>query len=800
MIKNYILIAWRNLLKNKVFSLINIMGLAIGIAIFVVTMQYVFFERSYDKQYRYADRMFRVTIDGFEEGKLSWQDAESYYASAPALKAKYPEIKDYARIFQYFPNIIVAENRKFEPQNVYIVEPSFLKYFDVGILEGDTSVMLIDPNTVILSSSTAKKYFGNVSPVGKTLYADNLLLTVTGTFIDSPLNSHIHFDMLISLGTGKAIRKDIFNDAFNNNSMMTYLVMQEMEDYEPIIQKIYNDTTIIPWNNEHHLLQPVQDIHLYSHKTYEAEANGNSRTIHFLSVIGFICIIIAWLNYINLSTARAVERAKEVGIRKVSGATTGKLAFQFILESLLLNLLAILAAITLLQITTPFLRNLLHSDAVFTLRSILRLLPFIVSILFLGMFLSGIYPAFILSRFQPVDVLKRIYRTSQGRLIRKGLTVLQFTAATILVAATLVIFRQNRYMMTHDTGFNMDSVLAVKFPGSVENDSGVLSVASFYNEISKYTFINGYCTANTLPGTGVFDLNSNTGVHRSGDDTDEGNTIYYETSIDDHFLDILQIKLVAGRNFSSSLSSDKQGILINQLACSLLGFDSPTDAINQKVFKGGDNYEVLGVVKDFNYHSLKTPVYPFIIHFDPTYRNARFFAFKINSIENQHAEIKAIENIYNRFFPEDIFSSFVLSDTYNQQYSNDVLFQHVTLLFTILAIFIACLGLFGISLLEISSRTKEAGIRKSIGATGSSIAGLFIISNLKLIGISLLISIPVAYFTMNRWLHGFPVKIELGWWFYLIPLLLVPQIALSVICMNMIKIARTNPVDSLKYE
>jgi putative ABC transport system permease protein len=800
MIRNYLLIAWRNLLKNKVFSLINIMGLAIGIAIFVVTMQYVFFERSYDKQYRYADRMFRVTVDGFEEGKLSWQDAESYYASAPALKAKYPEIEGYARIFQHNPGIIIVENRKFEPENIFLAEPSFLNYFDVAILEGDTSTLLVDPNTVILSSSTAKKYFGTASPVGKSFYADDLLLTVTGVFKDSPVNSHIHYDMLISLGTGKSIKEDVFSDRYNNNSMMTYLTMQEMEDYSPIIQKIYNDTTIIPWNNEHHLLQSVKDIHLYSHKTYEAEANGSSRTVNFLFIIGFICIIIAWLNYINLSTARSVERAKEVGIRKVSGATVGKLTFQFIMESLLLNLLAILAAITLLQVTMPLLRNLLQHDAVFTFRSFSALLPFVVSILISGMVLSGIYPAFILSRFKPVDVLKRVYRTSQGRLMRKGFTVLQFTAAAILIAATLVIFRQNRYMMTHDTGFNMDHVMAVKFPGSVEDDSSSVSVASFYNEISKYSFINGYCAANTLPGTGVFDLNSYSGVHRSGDDKDEGNTIYYGTSIDEHFLDLLQIRLVAGQNFSSSLASDKNCILINQLACSLLGFDSPASAINQKVHMWGNNFDVIGVVKDFNYHSLKSPVYPLIINFDPTHENARFFAFKISSNESINAEIKAIEKVYNRFFPEDIFSSFVLRDTYNQQYSNDVLFQHVTLLFSVLAIFIACLGLFGISLLEISSRTKEAGIRKSVGATGSSIAGLFVISNLKLISISLLVSMPVAYLTMNRWLQGFPVKIELGWWFYVIPLLLVPLIALSAIYVNLIKIARTDPVESLKYE
>jgi putative ABC transport system permease protein len=780
--------------------LINIMGLATGIAVFIVTMQYVFFESSYDKQYRHAHRMFRVTIDGFKDGRLSWQDAESYYASAPALKAKYPEISDYARIFQYSPNLINAENRKFKPQNVYMAEHSFLKYFEVEIFEGDTSTMLIDPNTVILSSSAAKMYFGNASAMGKTFYADHLLLTVTGVFNDSPVNSHIHYNMLISLATGKAIYKDVFSDGFKNNSMITYLILHEMEDYKPIKQKIYSDTTIIPWNNEHHLLQPVPDIHLYSHKTYEAEANGNSRTVHFLSVIGFICIIIAWLNYVNLSTARLVERAKEVGIRKVTGATAGKLTFQFILESLLINLLAILAAITLLQVITPLLRNLLQNNSVFGLRSMLALLPLIVLVLFSGMVLSAIYPAVVLSRFQPVDVLKRVYRTSHGRSIRKGLTILQFTAATILIAATLVIFKQNRFMMRHDTGFKMDNILAVPFPGSFESDSGGTSVASFYNEVGDYSFINGYCAANTLPGTGIFDLNSNTGIHRTGDEKNEGNTIYYETSIDDKFIDLLQIRLVAGRNFSSSLASDKKCILINQLACSLLGFNTPVSAINQKVHMWGSNFDVIGVVKDFNYYSLKSPVYPIILTFDPTYESARFFAFRMKSSKNQHVEIKSIERIYNRFFPDDIFSSFLLNDTYNQQYNNDVLFQRITLLFSFLAIFIACLGLFGISVLEITSRTKEAGIRKSVGATGSSIAGIFIVKSLKLIGISLLISIPVAYITMNRWLQDFSLKIELGWWFYVIPLVLVPLIALSVICVNMIKIARTNPTESLRYD
>jgi putative ABC transport system permease protein len=794
------LIAWRNLIKNKVFSFINILGLAIGIAVFVVTMQYVFFERSYDKKYRYADRMFRVTIDGFEEGKLSWQDAESYYGSAPALKQKYPEIQDFARIFQYFPGVIVAENRKFEPTNTYLAEPTFLKYFDVEILEGDTSTLLVHPNTAILSALTSKKYFGNASPIGKSIYVDDLLLTITGVFKESPVNSHIHYDILISLETGKSIREDVFNNAFRNNSMISYLIMRKMEDYAPVIQKIYSDTTIIPWNNEHHLLQLVKDIHLYSHKTYEAEANGSPRTVNFLSVIGFICIVIAWLNYINLTTARSVERGKEVGIRKVSGATVGRLIIQFITESIILNLLAILVAISLLQIVMPLLRNLLQNDAVLSFQSFLSILPFIAIILLSGMILSSFYPAFILSRFKPTDVLKRIYRTSQGRLMRKGLTVLQFMAAGILIAATLVVFRQNRFMMTYDTGFNMDRVLAVEFPGSLDGAKDSVKIASFYNEIGKYSFVDRYCAANTLPGTGVFDLNSNTGVHRMGDDEDEGNTVYYQTYIDENYLPLLQIRLVAGRNFSSELISDKYGILINQLACSLLGFDSPAAAIDQKVFLGNRYFNVVGVVKNFNYHSLKSPVYPFIINFDPSYYNARFFAFRFNNVEAMDAKIKAIEKVYNRFFPDDIFSSFALRDTYDSQYSNDVLFQYVTLLFSLLAIFIACLGLFGISLLEIAFRTKEAGIRKCLGANGSSIARIFILSNLQLIGISLILSMPLAYIIMSRWLQGFPVKTALGWWFYAIPVLIVPFVALLTIFVNLIKIARANPVDSLKYE
>ncbi|MBN2814006.1 MAG: ABC transporter permease [Bacteroidales bacterium] len=801
MLKNYFVIAWRNLLKNKVFSLINILGLAVGISVFLVTMLYVFFERSYDKQYHNANRLFRVSIDGYEEGQLIWQDAESYFASGPDIRNKYPEVADYARIFQYYPGYVKIDNRKYEPDRIYLAEPSFLKYFEVKIIKGDTGNLLVEPNTVILSRSTADKYFGTTSVEGKTLYIDDRLYTITGIFADSPANSHIHFDMLISLETGYSLRKDVFSNKYSNNSMQTYLVLHESKDYDAVMQKIYNDTTIIPWNNEHHLLQPVSDIHLHSHKPYEAETNGSARVVNFLFIIGFISAIIAWLNYINLTTARALERAREVGIRKISGSTTGKLISQFVIESLIVNLLAILVAVTLLQLCVPFLTKLLQNRWVFTFQNLIAVLPFILTVLAGGMMLSGLYPAFVLSRIKPAEVIKHVQKTSQGRFLRMALTVFQFTAATVLIAATLVIFKQNRYMMEYDTGFTMDNIIAFPFPVSAESDGDSISMASFYNEIKKYSFVADYCAANTLPGTGAFDLNSNTGVHRVGDDDNPGNILYYQTYIDDRFIDLLKVRLVAGRNFSASMSSDTKGILINQLACSLLGFHSPAEAIGKIVDMGGDQYfEVIGVVKDFYYYSLKSPVYPIILNYNPGMDQARYIALKINHGDLSKDNLKVLEEAYKRFFPEEIFSSFILQDTYYQQYNLDRLFQQATLLFSAIAIFIACMGLFGISVLDLTSRTKEAGIRKSVGATGLSIAGLFVRNNLIIIGISLLISLPLSLHIMQKWLDGFPVRIDVGWWFYVIPILSVIVIALSAISMNMFQIARTDPAISLRYE
>ncbi len=801
MLKNYFIIAWRNLLKNKVFSLINILGLAIGISVFLVTMLYVFFERSYDTQYRYADMMFRVSIDGYEEGRLIWQDAESYFASGPDLKKKYPEVADFARIFQYFPGYVKIDNQKYEPDRIFLAEPSFLKYFEVQMIEGDTGTLLVEPNTIMLSRSMALKYFGTTGVVGKTLMVDDRLYTVTGIFSDCPANSHIHYDMLISLETGFSLREDVFSNKYSNNSMQTYLVLHTSADYGAVVQKIYNDTTIIPWNNEHHLLQPVSDIHLHSHKPYEVETNGNARVVNFLFIIGFISAIIAWLNYINLTTARSLERAREVGIRKISGSTTGRLVTQFVIESLTLNLLAILVSVTLLQVCIPFLSKLLQNRWVFTFQNLVALLPFILMVLTGGMVLSGLYPAFVLSRIKPAAVIKHVQKTSQGRFLRMVLTVFQFTAATILIAATLVIFKQNRYMMEHDTGFVMDNIIALSFPSSVDNEADSSTIAAFYSEISKFSFVADYCAANTLPGTGSFDLNSNTGVHRAGDDDNPGNILYYQTWIDDRFIDMLKVRLVAGRNFSASLSGDKKCILINQLACTLLGFHSPADAIGKTVYMGGEQYfEVIGVVKDFYYYSLKNPVYPMIMNYNPGMEQARYIALKMINDDHFKVNVKTLEEAYKRFFPDDLFSSFVLQDTYYQQYNIDRLFQQATFLFSAIAIFIACMGLFGISVLDLTSRTKEAGIRKSIGATGLSIAGLFVRNNLIIIGISLLISLPFSSYIMRKWLDGFPVRIDLGWWFYVIPALTVILIALSAISLNMLQIARTDPAVSLRYE
>ncbi|HEY2721098.1 MAG TPA: ABC transporter permease, partial [Chitinophagaceae bacterium] len=786
MIKSYFKLAFRNLVKRKDYSMLNILGLAIGTSCCLLIFQYVAFERSYDNFLPDSNQIFRLRLDHYQQGRLDWQSAAVYPAFGPTMKKDLPEVEDYCRLS---PAPLLLSNElstiKFNETKGYYADPSFLPMFNIRVLKGNPKTALNGMDKIMLSAETARKYFGKDDALGKTLIFHSPFserpFEVTGIFDALPGNSHLVVNYLVSYPT-----LGFFPHRYNDSShpeetswgwyqFYTYLRLkpgtniQKFESKLPAFCDHYiNSQASQKENNirdEVHII-PVSDIHLHSHYMQEAEVNGNARAVSFLFMIAFLIIGIAWVNYINLSTARSLERAREVGVRKLIGAVRSTLIGQFLVESILINLFSFLLALFIAATVTPWFSQMIGNG-----HPAYFYLPFDYWLLMIGVFLvgsllSGIYPAFILSGFKPVSVLKGLFKNSvAGLALRKGLIILQFTISVVLIIGTFVVYRQVNYMRSQPLGANVAQTLVVGGPFSLEYHKYDNIYQPFKNAVLD------------LPG--VKNMTASTGV--MGKENTWANAVWrldaaYPNPVTLHFLGVdyaflpsYEIKLVAGRNFSKDFPSDSSAVILNESALPVLGFENAEKAIGQKL-KRGDTMSIIGVIKDFHTESLNKNIDPELITLLPTVRSD--YSIKIESA-NMAAVIHSIQTAWDKYFPNDPFNYYFLDESFNAQYKADAQFGKLFGGFALLAIIIACVGLMGLSAYNVLQRRKEIGIRKVLGASIVSVFSILSKEFLQLVFIAIIIASPVAWFIMHRWLENYAYRIKISGWIIIIAGLLV---------------------------
>jgi putative ABC transport system permease protein len=815
MFRNYLTTAFRNLFKRKGFSLLNVFGLTIGMCCCLLIFHYVSYERSYDDFVPDSKNVVRLRLDSYQKGQLAWKSATVYPAIAPHLKKDYPEVEDFCRIID--ANLLLSTESntvKFNENKGYYAEPSFLSMFGLKLTEGNRKQVLDGPDKMIISESMAKKYFGSEEPVGKKLIQKDQSQTqayeITGVFKDYPANSHLDIEYLVSWSTfNKYLRaqgdtSNALETSFGWYDFYSYLKLKPGTDWKKFEKKLpaFCDRYINSqeWykknNNKAELhLMPVTEVHLYSNFNQEAEVNGNGQAVGFLFLIAIFIIGIAWINYINLATARSAERAREVGMRKVLGAARSNLIRQFMMESFLLNLIALLLAIGIFKLLLPAFDLFVGRDGYtdFTLTPFYWQLFFALFIL--GTFLSGIYPAFVLASFRPIIVLKGIFKNSSGGItLRKSLIVTQFVISVVLIAGTIIVFQQVRYMRNQKLGVNIDQTLVLKAAGSLQDSLYGTTFQPFKTELLKQPEVKSVAASSNVMGREIY---WTSGTRRLDSQNETSVTLYY-MGIDYDFIPGYELKLLAGRNFSKDFKTDEKAVLLNQKSIELLGYKNAKEAINKKLARGRrDTLTVVGVVADYHHQGLQKVIDPMIFLLVPNIRG--FYSLKVQSA-NLPQTIANIGKTWDKYFPADPIEYSFLDEVFNQQYKSDQLFGKVFGVFAFLAILIACFGLLGLSAYNVLQRTKEIGIRKVLGASVQNILLLLSTDFLKLVIVALFIAVPVGWYVMHSWLKDFAYRISIHWWVFIIAAVIAVLIAFFTISTQAIKAAVTNPVKSLRTE
>ncbi|SDK86024.1 putative ABC transport system permease protein [Catalinimonas alkaloidigena] len=808
MTRNYLLIAWRNLKKNKVFSLINIAGLAVGMAACLLILQYVSFELSYDAFHENADQVYRVTVSGYKNGQLDVQVPKVFSAAGPALKKDFPEVAEYARLWPINGTLALTHDAiVFNERRVFFADPSVLRLFTFRVQPGATGHLLEQPSTGLLSASAARRYFGEEDPVGKTLVAQEgthtLPFTVQGVFDDLSENSHLQVDFLFSHATLPSIMGETGADHDWESALFyTYLLLQPGTDPDQLAAKFpafVERYVHMPQLQIAFALQPLRDIYLYSDMVQEIRVNGNGNAVYLLLAIALFLMLIAWMNYVNLSTARALERAQEIGVRKVAGASRTQLVQQFVLESVLLNALSMVLALTLFQLLQPYFAQLTGKP--------LRGLPFPVELLVIAFFGLGtvgaaLYPAWVLSSFRPMAVLKgKIYHRGRGYRLRQGLVVFQFTTSLLLIAGTFVVARQLHFMRHQPLGMDLNQLLVLTTPDVVDT-AYATQAQRFKDELENHAAFSSVVYTTSIPAKPDNIIHG--GLRKAGTPATEG-VQFYNVGIDQSFVDAFALQLLAGRNFSPQLDPPHETALLNEEAARAIGFQHPEEAVGQTIASNSWSLiTVVGVVKNFHQQSLKSSHKPMVLYYgpDPT-DQIGYFAIKMRTDGRPHTvqeNIDQLEAAWQNAFPGNPFDYFFLDDYFDAQYRADQRFGWVFGVFTVLAIGIACLGLWGLSLLATSQRAKEMSVRKILGAPFSTLLLLLTKDFAKLLLLANLVAWPLAYWGIRTWLANYPFRIDISLGLFLVPSLLVFFIALLTVSVQTVKTALVNPADSLRSE
>jgi len=807
MLKNYLKIALRNLLRNKTFSFINIFGLAIGLAACLIIVQYVSFELSYDDFHPDVENTYRLRLDRTRNGKLD-KSSGTAPGMGVVLKENLPEVKNFLRLknMDYMTNTLQYEDNTFNQENLFFADSSFFSFFNFPVVKEIGKHQFQEPNTAYLTQTIASKLFGKEDPVGKVFSLSNEYgkssYKILGVIKDLPKNTHLKIDVLLSYASLINIDPSA-KETLGWNSFHTYIKLQPgvspktLEAKANSLARKLLASDLKEYNYKiSYLLQPVKDIHLYEERLrQDYEVKGSRKTIYALVIVAFFIITIAYFNYINLSTARAMERAKEVGIRKVVGSGKCQLIFQFLTESFLLNLIALILAVIIVKLSLPYFNQLTNKDFSFYFLFQSDIWLVFSLVLLTGALAAGIYPAFVLSSYKPIVVLKgKVTGSAKGALLRKSLVVAQFAASVILIAGTMAVYQQIQYMRNKELGFDVEQTLVLRAPYAANDKFNVLKETLLQNKSIQHV-----TSSMSIPGREITRVNN---IFRVSD-TNGGQLNSYSMhfhSIDEEFLDTYNINIIAGRNFSSARKTDQSGIILSETALKSLGFKSPEEAIGQKLREYEDDFTIIGVTKDFHQLSLKAELLPIVFLFQET--NNIFYSVKIanNDFSELKTTISTIESKWKSIFPGAPFDYFFLDEFFNNQYKSDQQLGKIFLLFASLAIFIACLGLFGLAAFSTLQRTKEIGVRKVLGASTSGIVALMSRDFIKLILIANLFAWPLIYLIIEKWLENYPYRITINPLNFAVPALLVLVIALATVSYQAMKAAVVDPVKSLRSE
>jgi len=787
MFRNYLKVAWRNLVRHKAFSAINIAGLAIGMTCSIFIFLWVQHELSFDRFHANANNIYRLVCDAGE-----FKAAVNAAGMPGELKQKLPEIKNTTRITQQRTHVLETGNNKFEEQHLLYVDSTFLQVFTFPLAKGNVNTALFQPDAIILTEPLARKYFGNLDPVGKFLKKDGKSLVVTGVFQEIPSATHMKFDAVMPMSAIANDNWDLKNNVWDNFNFYTYLQLNKPLDQEGIkkfnqrIDAIYR--THVPEKNIKlsFIMQPLTDIHLRSDYQVDVSGHGNIQYVNIFFVVAIFILLVACINYMNLATARSERRAKEIGLRKVVGAGRTQLIGQFLGESLLITILAMVLSIAAVFLLLPAFNNLAGKEIHFNILNG-KWITGIVGFALITGIVSGSYPALFLSGFQPVKVLKGSRVVAGGnKFFRNGLVVTQFVVSIILLAGTVVVYQQLKFIREMNLGFDKSNLVYSNMKGDMWSKYEAVKDALKQNPLTSDFAVLDEVPVNVTSGT----------VDVKWEGKDPNSQVVFPTMrVSEEFFDVFRMKMLAGRPFSKEFKSDTSNYIINEKAARVMGY-TPEKAIGKPLGFGNDQGTIVGVVKDFNFKPIQQPIEPMVLLL-----NRWGGVIVIRTLPGKTAEsIAAMQKIYTSFAPENPFTYDFLDQNIGNLYQGEQRMGSLFNVFAVLAIIISSLGLYGLSAFMAEQRTKEIGVRKVLGASVSNMVVMLSSGVTKLIIIAVVIAVPLAWWAISSWLESFAYRVHINWLIFLGASLAALSLAWITVSFESIKAALNNPVNSLRSE
>ncbi len=800
--KSYFILALRRLRKQKLFTVLNILGLAIGMTASVLIFNYVRYEKSYDNFHSGADDIYRLTYHRASESGESVHFASCAPPAGLRIRELFPQV-DYLARFLRYKTTLSHENIMHFEERLFFAESHFLKLFDFNLVEGASPRALDERGSMFISRSASNKYFGDENPIGQSLKMDQeMIFNIVGIFEDVPGNSHIKFDFLVSWPDLKTIYGPEFEEAWGHTGVFTYLTFKKGADIssferqlEKLIEeengemlKYYKLTMDLP-------LQKLNNIHLDSHLMQEHEQNGDRNRVVFLLIVAFFIITVAWVNYIVLSTAQSSERNAEIGLRKINGANRKQIIIQLLTETIVLNFIALITAVLLLLTVHPLFNSITGIQSGKHILLGTPVLPWLLLLFGVGTILSGLYPALLLSGSKPIMALKGKQSSSRlNGLVRRVLVITQNFISLTLLTCTLVVFLQHSHLSNSDTGLVTRDVMAIRAP-RVRTEAYASTLNTYFETLKKWHPITMMSSVTEVPGRQLYwDAG---GIFRVGSDQSKN---YLIIGTDYNYLDLFEIDIAAGRNFSREFSTDSSALILNKKAVSWMGFDSIAAAIGSEVDYWGEIYHIIGVVEDFHQQSVKFEPEPTIIRFLPEGIRSRGNIVIRSSEPLQQAHIEKIEELFFEYFPGNPFEYYYVDEYYAQQFEKDEVLNRVFWIFSMITVIINILGVIGLSAYMVSQQKKNISIKKVLGDSSLGIVRSFTIKFFTLIILSTLLSIPTSWFLAHQWLQGFASQVDLNALHFLIPLLVTLVYALSTVILTVYKESNTNPVQNIRYE